>query len=87
MGILGLILGKERKSTQIFNFTLLCGASKGFMKAFKAFINHFESPQRSVKMKIQVNFISSFGIGNRVQKKIRGEDGEGLMLSILVTLG
>ena len=28
-----------------FIFTLLCGASKGFMKAFKA-------PQRSVKIKI-----------------------------------
>ena len=55
--------------------------------AFKAFINHFESPQRNVKIKIQVNFIFSFGFGNRVQKKIRGEDGEGLMLSILVTLG
>ena len=45
MGILGLILGKERKSTQIFNFTLLCDASKGFMKAFKAFIKSFETPQ------------------------------------------
>ena len=28
---------KEKKLTYIFIFTLLCGASKGFMKAFKAF--------------------------------------------------
>ena len=33
-------------------FTLLCGASKGFMKVFKAFIKHFEAPQRGVKIKI-----------------------------------
>ena len=31
--------------------TLLCGASKGFMKALKAFIKPFEVPQRSVKIK------------------------------------
>ena len=30
---------------------LLCGASKGFMKALKAFIKLFEAPQRSVKIK------------------------------------
>ena len=35
-----------------FYFTLLCGPSKGFMKAFKAFISPFETPQRSVKIKI-----------------------------------
>ena len=46
------IPGKERKLTLIFIFTLLCGASKGFMKAFKAFIKPFEAPQRSVKIKI-----------------------------------
>ena len=28
-------------------------ASKGFMKAFKAFIKPFEAPQRSAKIKIQ----------------------------------
>ena len=33
------------------------------MKAFKAFTKHFEAPQRSVKIKIYVNFFSSFGIG------------------------
>ena len=35
-----------------FIFTLLCGASKGFMKAFKASIKPFEAVQRSVKIKI-----------------------------------
>ena len=33
-------------------FILLCGAAKGFMKAFKAFIKPFEVPQRSVEIKI-----------------------------------
>ena len=42
---------EEKKLSQIFIFTLLCGASKGFMKAFKAFIKPFEAPQ-SVKTKI-----------------------------------
>ena len=41
----------EKKSTQVFIFTFLCGASKGFMKAFKAFIKPFEAPQRSAKIK------------------------------------
>ena len=36
----------------MFIFTLLCGASKGFIKAFKALIKPFEAPQRSVKIKI-----------------------------------
>ena len=36
---------EERKLTF---FTILCGASKGFMKALKP----FEAPQRSVKIKI-----------------------------------
>ena len=40
-------------------FTLLCSASKGFMKAFKGFIKPFEAPQKSVKMKVQVNFLFS----------------------------
>ena len=43
---------KEKKLSSIFIFTLLCGASKGFMKAFKAFIKPFEAPQRSVKIKV-----------------------------------
>ena len=33
------------------------------MKALKAFIKLFESPQRSVEIKLQVNFLSSSGIG------------------------
>ena len=45
---------EERKLTEIFIFTLLCGTS-GFMKAFKAFIKPLEAPP-SVKMKIQINF-------------------------------
>ena len=36
---------KEKKLSQIFIFTLLCGTSEGFMKALKA-------TQRSVKIKI-----------------------------------
>ena len=44
-------------------FTFLRGASKGFMKAFKAFIKPFEAPQRRVKIKIYDNFLSSSGIG------------------------
>ena len=43
---------KEKKLTQIFIFTLLCGATKDFMKALKAFIKPFEVSQRSVKIKI-----------------------------------
>ena len=33
------------------------------MKAFKAFIRPFEEPQRSAKIKIQLNFFSSSGVG------------------------
>ena len=43
------IPGKEKNLTLIF--ALLCGASKGFMKALKAFAKPFEAPQ-SVKIKI-----------------------------------
>ena len=45
------ILDKEKKSTQIFIFTLLCSTLKGFMKSFS---KHFETPQRSVKIKINL---------------------------------
>ena len=37
-------------------FTLLYGASKGFVKAFKAFIKPFSTPERSVKIKVYVNY-------------------------------
>ena len=37
-------------------FALLCGASRDFMKALKAFRKPFEAPQRSVKIKISFNF-------------------------------
>ena len=46
---------EERKLTEIFIFTILCGASKGF-KALKAFIKLPEAPQRSVEIKVSVNF-------------------------------
>ena len=42
----------KRKKKLNFYFTLLYGASKGFMKALKVFIKPFEAPQRSVKIKI-----------------------------------
>ena len=42
---------------------LLFGASKGFIKALKAFRKPFEAPQRSVKIKIQVIFFLRSGKG------------------------
>ena len=39
----------------MFIFTILYGVSKGFKKAFKAFIKSFEAPQ-SAKIKISVKF-------------------------------
>ena len=41
--------GRREKIKVNFFFTLLCGASKGFMKALKAL-------QRSAKIKIELNF-------------------------------
>ena len=41
----GPIPDKKKKLTKVFIFTLLFGASKGFMKAFKAFIKPFEASQ------------------------------------------
>ena len=38
------------KLTSVFNFTLLCDVSKGFQKAFKAFMKPFEAPQKSVRI-------------------------------------
>ena len=59
-------------SSKIFIFTFLCGASKGFMKAFKAFIKPFETPQTSAKIKILVNFFSSSEIGaGRVKVNVK----------------
>ena len=37
------------------------------MKAVKAFTKPFEAPQKSVKIKILVNFFSSSGIGDRLK--------------------
>ena len=46
-----------------FHLALLCGPSKGFIKAFKAFIKLFEAPQRSVKIKIKQFFLFVPGLG------------------------
>ena len=46
----------------MFIFILTCGTSEGFMKALKAFIKHFEAPERSVKIKTKLNFLPSSGI-------------------------
>ena len=46
------ILDDMKKLTYIFVFTLLCDASKGFMKALKVLIKPFEAPRRSVEIKI-----------------------------------
>ena len=43
--------GRREKIKSIFIFTLLCGASKVFMKALKAFIKPSEAPERSVEIK------------------------------------
>ena len=44
--------GQREKIDLIYKFiiTILCGASKGFMK--KAFMKPFQAPRRSVKIKI-----------------------------------
>ena len=39
------------------------------MKVFKAFINSFEAPQRSVKVKISLNFFSLSGTGMGMFKR------------------
>ena len=44
--------GRREKINLNFYFHTSCGASKGFMKALKAFIKPFEAPQRSTKIKI-----------------------------------
>ena len=50
------ILDKKKRTPWIFIFTLLCGASKGFMKVLKALTKPFEAPKRSAKVKLSVNF-------------------------------
>ena len=51
------------KINLIFISKFLCSASKGFMKAF-------EATQKSVKMKIQVIFLSSSGNGKGRAKEV-----------------
>ena len=43
----------------MLTFALLCGASKGFLKTL---VKPFATPQRSVKIKIELNFLFSSGI-------------------------
>ena len=55
------------KLTYIFIFALLCGASKGFMKALKTFIKIFEAPQRNVKIKFELIFSLRQGSGRNME--------------------
>ena len=50
---------EEKKLGEMFIFTLLCGASTSFTKTLKTFIKPFETPQKSVKIKISPIFFSS----------------------------
>ena len=50
------------RGSTAFRFTLLFGASKGFMKTFKTFVEPFEVTQRSLKKNFSLNFLSSSGI-------------------------
>ena len=47
----------------MFIFTLLYGAWKGFMKAFKASIKPFDAPQTNVKIKFKLIFSLRPGLG------------------------
>ena len=42
---------------------LLCGASKGFMKAFKGFIRLFEAPQSSAEIRQKLIISVCLGSG------------------------
>ena len=59
---------KKKKLAYIFLFTLY-DASKGFMKALKTFIKPFEAPQRSVKIKIYVDFYFNITFSNAQDEK------------------
>ena len=60
---------EEKKLPSIFIFTLLRGPSKGFVKTLKAFIKPFEAPQRSEKIKIEVNFYFNINFLNAQDEK------------------
>ena len=62
--------GRREKITSIFIFKILCGASKGFMKALKAFIKPFEVRQRSVKIKVYLNFYFNITLTNAQDIKV-----------------
>ena len=61
---------KVKKLSKIFIHTLPFGASKGFMKALKAFIKPFEAPQRSVKIKIELKLY--FNTNFRNARDVKG---------------
>ena len=64
-------LGRREKLTYICIFTLLCGTSKVFIKAFKAFIKPLKGPQKSAGIKLYVNFLSLSGIGAGRAKQLQ----------------
>ena len=67
---------QEKKLTQIFIFTLLCGASKGCVEVLKSFIKPFQAPQRCVTRKtifILIDFSEIHRTG-RVNKNLRKSD-------------
>ena len=64
-------MSQSRTKWKIFILTLLCGASKSFMKALKTFIKPFEAPQGSVKIKISFNFY--FNTAFRNERAFRGK--------------
>ena len=74
---------EEKKLSFTFIFTLLCGASKGFVKALnlKAFIKFFEAPKRSVKIKIQLNFLFQYNL-----QKCTGQEGSSLWRNLWTSL-
>ena len=54
----------EEKNFNFLFFRLLCGASKGFTKVLKA-------PQRSVKIKIQLNFYFNINFSNTQDRRVK----------------
>ena len=63
---------EEKKLSSMFIFTLLCGASKGFMKVLKAFIKPFDAPERvrNENSSFQCRFFAEFFIGTFPCNKI-----------------
>ena len=70
--------------TSIFIFKLLCGASEGFMKALKALMKFFEAPQRSARIKFEVNAYFNTTSSKSTGKGKRGSMGKLVMRNILL---